>query len=909
MAPISNRDADRFWELFGTSPLFAKWVGAQARIPSLVEPVTLQEDRVVYEPGDTPQYLFLVIAGKVVETVRHQGRPWLQSEYGPGQFFGQQAIFTNQYQSRAVAQPGTVLYRMSAGDLRIAMEQNPDLAEELLHEKRAGRLRRIPLFRWLSDAQIRQLAQVIEEQDCAEGASLPLAEKPGIWIVDWGQLLVTGPIAAQRPGWAEWGITAGNFLVAHGAGRRLRAGERCTASAARAHVKTHLFVLPIDQAIRLLAAFPEMQAMLRRPVEIVEALRGVSLFGGLSERQTEHLAQFCAWEYVPAGQNITTQGSPGHNLVVLLRGEAVVRVPDEAGRSRPHRNLHPGHWYGKTSLLEGKPREATVRAVKAPPMAVRGGEAPPMAVGGGEAPPMAVRGGEAPPMAVRGGEAPGEDAWAPTGSAVLPVLDGAEVVLLDRRDLQFAFSERPDLWHPGVPLYDQMVRETEVKRRFDWLDEGEVVRWADRAHIFWLLGPELGLLLLGLLAYLLLRLAPASWQGPLSTVYLVCGLPILMVVGLWVLINYYDDYYVVTNLRVTRHDRVWPIYEAKVQAPIDTVQQTTVNASFWGRLFDYGDVSINTAAKVGAMVFAHVPAPERVQGYVLQGKAEALLAGRGQQREGLRRGLATELWQKLTIPERTRALGEGVRPPRKRGPFSERPGRPAPSGELLPGTPRPAPQWLVRLASRLPERLQKLLVGPPRPAPQPLSGQIIWRKHWMNLLGRTLLPGLSVLVLLILAWGGAPLLRGGLLGFGLLEVALPWLFLLVVAVGWLVYHYVDWHNDIYVITDDKLIDIEARPLGLYIKRRESGLDRVQTVDYKQEGIIRNLFNYGDVVIRTAAADEGFDFLYVPNPRLVQAIIFQKLETFRRQQERRRVQERQREMIEGLQIYHELQQES
>jgi hypothetical protein len=64
------------------------------------------------------------------------------------------------------------------------------------------------------------------------------------------------------------------------------------------------------------------------------------------------------------------------------------------------------------------------------------------------------------------------------------------------------------------------------------------------------------------------------------------------------------------------------------------------------------------------------------------------------------------------------------------------------------------------------------------------------------------------------------------------------------------------------------------------------------VDYKQVGIIRYFLNYGDVVIRTAAADEARLPLRA-EPRLVQAVIFQKLDTFRRKQDRQRLRDRQR----------------
>jgi uncharacterized membrane protein YdbT with pleckstrin-like domain len=273
----------------------------------------------------------------------------------------------------------------------------------------------------------------------------------------------------------------------------------------------------------------------------------------------------------------------------------------------------------------------------------------------------------------------------------------------------------------------------------------------------------------------------------------------------------------------------------------------------------------------------------------------------------LRRGLATELSLALLVPERMRALGDEARLP-GRSIFAAAPPSKAPSAELLPGTKNASPGWVVGLANRLPEKWREVITGPPRPGPQPLSGQIIWRKHWMNLLRRTLLPNLLLLFALFLAWFGLNFLGRGPLGIPPSVFALPWLFLLAFGIGWWLYRYVDWHNDIYVVTDDKLIDIEALPLGLYTKRRETSLDRVQTVDYKQAGLIRYFLNYGDVVIRTAALEEGFDFLYVPNPRLVQAVIFQKLDAYRRKQDQQRLKDRQREMIESLEVYHELRQE-
>jgi hypothetical protein len=47
---------------------------------------------------------------------------------------------------------------------------------------------------------------------------------------------------------------------------------------------------------------------------------------------------------------------------------------------------------------------------------------------------------------------------------------------------------------------------------------------------------------------------------------------------------------------------------------------------------------------------------------------------------------------------------------------------------------------------------------------------------------------------------------------------------------------------------------------------------------------------------------------VSNPRLVQDIVFQKLDSFRARQAERLIRDRQREMIEGLNVYNELKDE-
>ena len=129
-------------------------------------------------------------------------------------------------------------------------------------------------------------------------------------------------------------------------------------------------------------------------------------------------------------------------------------------------------------------------------------------------------------------------------------------------------------------------------------------------------------------------------------------------------------------------------------------------------------------------------------------------------------------------------------------------------------------------------------------------------------------------------------------------LGLPWALVLFCLLVWVWWEYEDYRNDIYIVTDDKIIDIEAKPLWLSIRRREGGLDRVQNVLATQSGIWQNLLNYGNVDIKTAATDEGYTFMKVGNPRLVQSIVFQKLDAFRGRQAERQIRDRQRESSTG-----------
>jgi CRP-like cAMP-binding protein len=58
---------------------------------------------------------------------------------------------------------------------------------------------------------------------------------------------------------------------------------------------------------------------------------------------------------LPAGRRVCTEGEHGAQFFVLLEGLAELRTA-----SGTMAMLHPGAWFGETSLLDGAPRRATV---------------------------------------------------------------------------------------------------------------------------------------------------------------------------------------------------------------------------------------------------------------------------------------------------------------------------------------------------------------------------------------------------------------------------------------------------------------------------------------------------------------------------------------------------------------------
>jgi CRP/FNR family cyclic AMP-dependent transcriptional regulator len=88
-------------------------------------------------------------------------------------------------------------------------------------------------------------------------------------------------------------------------------------------------------------------------------LADVDLFRDLSRAQLKRLAFACREVSHPQGKAVATEGLGGLAFHLILEGSATVSKD-----GRELRTLGPGDYFGEISMIDGRPRSATVTAVE-----------------------------------------------------------------------------------------------------------------------------------------------------------------------------------------------------------------------------------------------------------------------------------------------------------------------------------------------------------------------------------------------------------------------------------------------------------------------------------------------------------------------------------------------------------------
>ncbi|MCO6449151.1 MAG: cyclic nucleotide-binding domain-containing protein [Caldilineales bacterium] len=407
-----------------------------------------------------------------------------------------------------------------------------------------------------------------------------------------------------------------------------------------------------------------------------------------------------------------------------------------------------------------------------------------------------------------------------------------------------------------------------AKKMHSWQQEGEIVYLETHRHWVVLLRNLSALIalvvVLSFVALWLDSLLSLTWQ-PFT--FFGC---LLTPAITWIILDYLNDYHIVTSRRVAHQEKVILISEKLHAAPLDQIQELRIERKFWAQVFGYGHLVISTAADPGRIDFDFLPNPEATLELLQQESAKAKATVRVESEEMIRRQLQDKLHLGLEERLDSRALLEA------------------------PAKHESAKQ----------KRIGKLLG-----LQHGDDDKLIWRKHWLGLVIVSLVPlVVTFLCTLFLVAAITDLLFPGAnsaLHRGLIILAL---LLLGGSAFWLWYNVTDWINDTYILTNQYIEHSEIKPLWVEDRRSVTSLDRVQNVRYVKPDPLAYIFGFGHVSIQTAAEEGLILFRFVPQPDEVQTEIFRRIENFRSTQAEIRRKERKSDFADWLAAYNQLMEE-
>jgi CRP-like cAMP-binding protein/uncharacterized membrane protein YdbT with pleckstrin-like domain len=354
----------------------------------------------------------------------------------------------------------------------------------------------------------------------------------------------------------------------------------------------------------------------------------------------------------------------------------------------------------------------------------------------------------------------------------------------------------------------------------------------------------------------------------------------LLIMGGWAIADYRNDYFTITHTRIMHEEAVPLMSERQNAAPIDKIQNSHMERGFFAKMLGYGQLYISTAAEEGEIKFDYLAHPDEII-KILSGATERIKLLHAQMEEPedyIKRYLRKELDMETDLVTDVRALMEDV---------EVRTAGSAPTYNKVLG-------WLRAF-------LKSFSSSKPR-----LGERLIWRKHWFGLLVKSFLPLGLAIGAIVLFFVIRDISRNTpyatQIRNGALLLAFP---LLIGGILWLVWQWVDWRNDFYIVTDHFIEQVNKKPLGLQEDRIKLSLERVENVEFQIPHFIAYIFNYGNVSIQTAATKGNIEFYFVPDPKTVHADIFSRIEKQKINAAMQQSKRRDEEMAKWVKAYHEL----
>jgi len=431
----------------------------------------------------------------------------------------------------------------------------------------------------------------------------------------------------------------------------------------------------------------------------------------------------------------------------------------------------------------------------------------------------------------------GEEAFKANNSRVASVstTEDSIFLLVTNQNLELLFSLIPDLKANFKSALDS--RKLIRQKKFDWIQPGEGIYFMARKHPV-LLWESLAVPIVGLLVPVILFWYSLSNRSVISLILAAIFILFDVLWSIWKWVDWGNDYYIVTNKRVIWLEKVIGIYDSRQEAPLNSIISVGVETNQVGRIYRYGNVIVRTF--VGRIIFHHVPLPYQAASLVEEHWVRA---------------------REITRREDAAAMNQAMR--ESLGLSSRVSGQPAQQKQVVQSEYKPGLLQVI-FSNIFKIRLED-------------NGIITYRKHWFVLIKNTWLPG-SLLILSI----GATVYESFRLLLGKMAHLPPpsstgdWIVALLVGAvfifGWWFYQYLNWHNDIFQVTNEQIIDIDKTPLGSE-ERRVAPLENILSTEYKRIGLAQVLLNYGNVYITVGGAQLVFSD--VSDPPAVQQDIDQR----------------------------------
>jgi hypothetical protein len=378
----------------------------------------------------------------------------------------------------------------------------------------------------------------------------------------------------------------------------------------------------------------------------------------------------------------------------------------------------------------------------------------------------------------------------------------------------------------------------------------------------------LGVLAIGLMIYFryqggrVFYVDPAYERGDDVFNIALVGLGMLLVgATIYIIIDWANDFLILTNTRVVVDDVKLLVRHVTQQILIDNIQQVSVSADSYVAHF-LGHLTLWRCQLERSLGRREEPPPDRAEvayGKLIVGSLSfrKLVFDYARAPVTMQQKINGELGKlrKQQEPETLRQIIEeqvydGMRPKARSSPIHV----------VEHHGPMP---WLFETNPEINHKTE----------------EIVWRPYWIFLL-LDMLPAIGiVLVATFLVIFGFQL--------GLLSAAAAfwiWLLVALACLARIIWVREEHANDKYILQRDKIIDVDKKPFGPE-SSRVAPLGNVQDVQFDQS-FVENLLGYGDVTITTGGGAGNFTFKHVPDPRNVQATINDYLTDFRKREKER-----------------------